>query len=319
MSESVRKAFNIIIALAVSLGAWTYVVYNNDPMTEMKYKDVPIVFEGEAALANSDLGISQVSDETVDVTLSQPRVKTNEISEEDIRVIADVSEAIEGENGISLSISGPEGTQVVETSRKSISVDVEASDSVEKDIVIEYTDTSGGFEPVAYATTSTSATAIGAQSEVARIYKIAALLKPDDTADNPRNITSTLVALDHDGDEVKHVVIYPDEINFYAYTGITKRVKLIVDAEVPDDNYTRKWTAPNDIMVKGTAAALQDLTQISTVPIDLSYIYEDTSVDLEYDLPEGVYVANASLGKTMWVKVSEEEETDDGDSESSTE
>ena len=97
MSESVRKAFNIIIALAVSLGAWTYVVYNNDPMTEMKYKDVPIVFEGEAALANSDLGISQVSDETVDVTLSQPRVKTNEISEEDIREIADVSEAIEGE------------------------------------------------------------------------------------------------------------------------------------------------------------------------------------------------------------------------------
>ena len=314
MSESVRKAFNIIIALAVSLGAWTYVVYNNDPMTEMKYKDVPIVFEGEAALANSDLGISQVSDETVDVTLSQPRVKTNEISEEDIRVIADVSEAIEGENGISLSISGPEGTQVMETSRKSISVEVEASDSVEKDIIIEYSDTTGGFEPVTYATTSTSATAIGAQSEVARIYKIASLLKPDDTADNPRNITSSLVALDHDGDVVKHVVIYPDEIHFYAYTGVTKRVKLVVDVAEPDDNFTRKWTAPNDIVIKGSAGALQDLTQISTVTIDLSNIYEDTAVDLEFDLPEGVYLANASLGKTMWVKVTEKEETDDGES-----
>ena len=250
------------------------------------------MFEGEAALANSDLGISQVSDETVDVTLSQPRVKTNEISEEDIRVIADVSEAIEGENGISLSISGPEGTQVMETSRKSISVEVEASDSVEKDIIIEYSDTTGGFEPVTYATTSTSATAIGAQSEVARIYKIASLLKPDDTADNPRNITSSLVALDHDGDVVKHVVIYPDEINFYAYTGVTKRVKLVVDVEEPDDNFTRKWTAPNDIVIK----------------------YEDTAVDLEFDLPEGVYLANASLGKTMWVKVTEKEETDDGES-----
>ena len=314
MSDSVRKAVNIIVALAVSLGAWTYVVYNNDPMTEMKYKEVPIVFEGEAALANSDLGISQVSDETVDVTLSQPRVKTNEISEEDIRVIADVSEAIEGENGISLSISGPEGTQVMETSRKSISVEVEASDSVEKDIIIEYSDTTGGFEPVTYATTSTSATAIGAQSEVARIYKIASLLKPDDTADNPRNITSSLVALDHDGDVVKHVVIYPDEINFYAYTGVTKRVKLVVDVEEPDDNFTRKWTAPNDIVIKGSAGALQDLTQISTVTIDLSNIYEDTAVDLEFDLPEGVYLANASLGKTMWVKVTEKEETDDGES-----
>ena len=202
----------------------------------------------------------------------------------------------------------------METSRKSISVEVEASDSVEKDIIIEYSDTTGGFEPVTYATTSTSATAIGAQSEVARIYKIASLLKPDDTADNPRNITSSLVALDHDGDVVKHVVIYPDEINFYAYTGVTKRVKLVVDVEEPDDNFTRKWTAPNDIVIKGSAGALQDLTQISTVTIDLSNIYEDTAVDLEFDLPEGVYLANASLGKTMWVKVTEKEETDDGES-----
>lgn len=42
MSERGRKFLNIIIAIVVAIGGWIYVVYNNDPMTEVRYKDIPI-------------------------------------------------------------------------------------------------------------------------------------------------------------------------------------------------------------------------------------------------------------------------------------
>ena len=157
MSESIRKIINIMIAIIVAIVGWTYVIYNNDPMTEVKYKDIPVTVEGEDDLANRGLGVSQVSVETIDVTLRQKRVDTNSIAAEDITVIADVSDAVEGENGISLQISGPDGTQVAEAERRSISVEIEESATVEKKIYVEYDEEIPGIEPVTSNLTSTQA------------------------------------------------------------------------------------------------------------------------------------------------------------------
>ncbi len=315
MSDGGRKILNIIIALLVSLGAWVYVVYNNDPMTEVTYKDIPITFQGENNLANKGFGVSQVSSDTIDVILRQPRVRTGEISAEDIVVIADVGDAVEGENGISLDISGPENTQVKEASKRSISVEVEAADSVEKEIVIEYLNNATSNEPVTSAASSSRATVIGAASEIERVDKVAAQLELEATGNEPVNITSVLTALDKDGDPIEHVVIYPAEINFYAYNGATKSVSLIVDANQPDDDYDRTWTAPQEIVIKGSPNLLQNINQIHTQEIDLNYIYEDTELDLEYDLPEGVYVANESLGQKIKIKVTEKKTEDTEDTE----
>ncbi len=315
MSESGRNVFNIIIAILVSIAAWTYVVYNNDPNTEVTYKDIPIVFEGETALANMGLGISQVSDgdEKIDVVLRQPRVRTNDISADNIRVVADVSSAVEGENGISLIISGPENTQVIDASKRSISVDVEESDSVERDIIVEYANTGLGNEPVVSKMTSTVATVIGAASEIERVDKVAALLTLEETGETPKNITASLTAIDSDGDPIKHMVIYPSEVNFNAYTGMTKEVPLMVDVEKPDDDYNRTWSAPSTIVIKGSAEAISDVDRIYTTKIDLGLITENTEFELEYDMPEGVYLANGQEGKMVRIRVTKKkaEEIDD--------
>ena len=315
MSENGRKVFNIIIAILVSIAAWTYVVYNNDPNTEVTYKDIPIVFEGETALANMGLGISQVSDgdEKIDVVLRQPRVRTNDISADNIRVVADVSSAVEGENGISLIISGPENTQVIDASKRSISVDVEESDSVERDIIVEYANTGLGNEPVVSKMTSTVATVIGAKSEIERVDKVAALLMLEDTSETPKNITASLTAIDSDGDPIKHMVIYPGEVNFNAYTGVTKEVPLMVEVNKPDDEYSRTWSAPSTIVIKGSAEALSDVDRIYTTKIDLSTITEDVELELEYVMPEGVYLANGQEGKTVRIRaVRKKVEEDEG-------
>lgn len=325
MSENVRKIFNIIIAIVVSIGAWTYVVYNNDPTTEVRYKDIPITFKGEDALANRGYGVSQASAQTTDVTLRQKRVDTADISAENITVIADVSDAVEGENGISLKISGPDGTQVTESQRNSISVEVEESDSVQKPITVEYAGMPAGYEPVISEITSTNATVLGAKSEIARVDTVAALIGFDETENKLKNFTYRLSALDSDGDIIPHVVIYPGEINFYAYTGVKKEVPLNIVTETEEaaksqaedesegeekkgDGYTRTFTAPRTVVVKGSEGIIANVESISTELIDINSMYEDQEVEIVCDLPDGVYLANESDKLIMNVKVTRDQD-----------
>lgn len=321
MSESGRKIINIIIAIVVAIGGWIYVVYNNDPMTEVKYKDIPVKYVGENDLANRGLGISQTSTETIDVTLKQKRVDTNQISADDINVIADVGSAVEGENGISLQISGPSGTQVAEAEKRAISVNVEESDTVEKKIYVEYKEDSEEIEPVTSNMTSTKATVMGAKSEIERVDRIVALISYSDTNNRVWNFTTGLTALDKNGDPIGHLVIYPDEINFKAYTGVTKTVKLNVvteekaenadasqeDTEDEGDGYVRTCSAPDTIVIKGSEDVIDDIDEISTELIDINSMYEDQEIDLEYVLPEGVHIAYESEGLTAKVKVTRKE------------
>lgn len=324
MSDGMRRILNIIIAILVSIVGWTFVIYNNDPMTEVKYKDVPIIFTGEDTLANEGLGVSDVSDETIDVTLRQQRVDTANISIEDIDVIADVSNAAEGQNGISLQITGPDGTQVSEAEKRSISIEVETSDTVEKKIYVQYDGSTAGYEPVTTRNTSSFATVIGAESEVARVDRVAAVLTLDQTSDQLKNFTSLLTAFDSDGEEIDHVVIYPGEINFNAYTGTLKEVALNVvtedrnaeadeasdDEENTGDGYTRKVSAPDNIVIKGSAEAVANVNEISTEPIVLSDMYEDQEVELQLILPDGVYPASDYEELTVKVRVTRDTSAD---------
>lgn len=327
MSENGRKILNIVIAILVSIGSWTYVVYNNDPMTEVTYKDIPIIFEGEDTLANNGYGVSQASAETVDVTLRQRRIDTNNIAATDIDVIADVSAAEEGENGISLKISGPDGTQVASAERRSISVEVEEADSVEEKIYVEYAEQIPNAEPVITSLTSSQSTVMGAKSEIERVDRVAALISYDDTSTKPKKFTTELTAVDKDGDIIDHLVIYPREVNFIAYTGEVKEVPLNVITEDPEkekaedqtegdqedgseekeetgDGYTRTYTAPETIRIKGSAEVLERVDQISTELIDISNMYDDEDVELTYSLPDGVHLANDSLNLVIKVRVS---------------
>lgn len=319
MSDNGRKIINIIVSILVAVGAWTYVVYNNDPNTEVTYKDIPISFVGEDNLANNGLGVSQVSADTIDVTLRQKRIDTNNISAADISVIADVSDAAEGENGISLQIRGPEGTQVAEAEKRSLAVEVEASDSVEKEINVQYETKIPGAEPVVSNLTSLQATVIGAESEIARVDSVAALIEYDDANDdNAKKFTSSLKALDSDGDVIEHLVIYPGEVYFIAYNGILKEVPLKVAIEEPKDEtsddqteedeetgdgYIRRYTVPDTVVIKGTQEAVDKVDSISTELIDLGNIYEDTEMELSPELPEGIHLANESQHLTIKISV----------------
>lgn len=310
--DSHLKFLSVLIAVIISFVAWVYVVYNYDPMTKVTYNDVPISFSGEDALADKGYAVARTSAESLYVVLNQKRVDSSKLDAGNITVVADVSEAVEGKNGISLSILSPEGTQVVDSEIRSISVDVEKAERIEVGIEVDYPDNSDiNTEPIATNMTSSTATVIGANSSIGSVSRAVAYVGYSDTAEGIGVYTRDLYAVDKNGAIIPHMVIYPGSVNFTADLGYLKKVSLNLNTvDNSDDNYERTVSASDSIVIKGPAEIIEGIDSIDTEELDVTYIYEATDIDLRYNLPEGVYIANSSKGLKAHVTLAEKKTED---------
>ena len=313
MASRNQRIFYSVLSLVLAVAAWVFVVYNYDPYTVVKYKDVPIEFEGESTLAGRGYAVSEASYDYISVTLRQRRINTGKISDEDIRVVADVSTAVIGENSISLDISAPDGTSVEDSQVKSISIVVDDADSKDLPILVEYSDASEtGVEPVATDMSSTAARVIAAESVIDKVKKVSARLSYDNVTDKSRSFTTSLAALDSDGEVIPHVQIYPGNVTYKASAGVTKAVRLSVNAVSKDDSsYKRTYSAPDTVIIKGPSSVVDYLTQIKTKEINLNSYYEDAEVEIEYELPEGVVLANSQDEQKIRINVKKIEKDDE--------
>lgn len=317
MTDRARKIFNIILAIAVSMAAWVFVVYNYDPMTREKYSGIPITYTGLDNLANRGYAVAETTHERVEVVLEQKRIDTGSITADDISVTADVSGLASGENTVALHAAGPEGTQVSDVSLKTVTINIESSDSEDMDISVEYPDTAeDNAEPIIEEMNYTTATVVATQDRLANVDRVAAVIDPADLTEKLRPLTVELAALDSSGNRVLNVVVYPEAVSFKAAAGYTKEVKLEIPVmDESDDNYERKYTAPETVMIKGSKALIGKTNSITANEIDIRWLYEDTEVPITFDLPEGIYLANDNDDLVMKVTVTEKKEEKNKDKE----
>lgn len=255
MSDKGRKIINIILALLVSMAAWVFVVYNYDPMTKEKYSGIPITYTGLETLANRGYAVAETNHERVDVTLEQKRIDTGNIGSEDISVTADVSQLSSGQNTVALHVEGPEDTSVSDISLKTVTIEIESSDSEDMEISVEYPAASAedDAEPIVEELSETEATVIATSDRLARVDRVAAVIDPNDLNDKLKPLTVDLAALDAEGNRVLNVVVYPQSVSFKAAAGYVREVRLIVPVkDDSDDNYERTHTVRNTIVIKGS-------------------------------------------------------------------
>ena len=319
MTDKERKVINIILSLLVATGAWFFVVYNYDPMTSVRYSGVPITYTGLDTLANRGYAVAEANYKNVEVTLQQRRIDTANISSEDISVTADVSGLATGENTVALRVAGPEGAQVRDVSVKNVTVEIASAASVEVPISVEY---SGEFEenavPLVENMSVEMATVIATEEKLSEIDRVAAVIDPEDLDEQFKAMTLEIAALDKEGNRVLNVVIYPETLSFRAAAGYTKEVRLVVPVQdESDDSYERTYTVPETVVIKGKKSTIDSLTGITANEIDISYYYEDSEIPIEFELPEGVFIAEGqddlmlSLKAVKREKEEKEEEKED--------
>lgn len=307
MTTQARKIFNMVLAIVVAAGAWAFVVINYKPMTEVSYSDVPITYTGLVTLANRGYAVSGANYDTIQVRLQQKRVDTGRISPEDILVTADVSGLSTGENTVSLEVTPPEGTIIVDASHRNVTLDIESAVSENMEISVEYPPgAEEDAEPVISDISVTDASVIATEEKLGEIDRIAAVLDPDSLGDKARHFTIELAALDEEGNEVPNVFIDPENVSLRAAAGYTRTVKLEVPVkDESDDGYERKTVAPDTIVIKGNREVVDEITSIKAKEIDVTYYYEDSEIPVEYELPEGIHLAKDQAEQFLRVTVSE--------------
>ena len=312
MTDQTRKVVNIILALAVSIASWIFVVYNYDPMTTEKYNDVPIKYTGLQTLANRGYAVMEHKTTTVDVILQQRRVDTGHIDAEDITVTADVSNLETGENTVALTVKGPEGTTVSDTSIRTVALNIESAYSADMDISVEYTpDAEEDAVPVTEDMSVETATVIAAESKLNEIDRIAAVIEPEELSTRARPMSVELAALDAEGNKVLNVVIQPETVSFRAYAGYRKTVSLNVPVKNDeDDSYERTYTVPTTVDIKGGAESISAVSSITAEEIDISDYYQDVELPVELILPDGVFLTDEDDKLVLRLKVSEKADED---------
>lgn len=310
MTDQGRRVINIILSLLVATGAWFFVVYNYDPMTNERYTGVPITYTGLDTLANRGYAVSEANYKNVEVTLQQRRIDTANISAEDISVTADVSGLSTGENTVALRVAGPEGTQVVDSSVKSVTVEIASAASVDMPISVEYSEeVEEDAIPLIENMSVETATVIATEEKLAEIDRVAAVIDPEDLDEQFKAMTLEVAALDSEGNKVINVIVYPETVSFRAAAGYNKEVRLVVPVkDDSDDSYERTYTAPETVVIKGKKSTVDNFTGITANEIDISNYYEDSEIPIEYDLPEGVSIADEQKPQVLKLKVVEEEE-----------
>lgn len=319
MSDKGRKIINIILALLVSMAAWVFVVYNYDPMTKEKYSGIPITYTGLETLANRGYAVAETNHERVDVTLEQKRIDTGNIGSEDISVTADVSQLSSGQNTVALHVEGPEDTSVSDISLKTVTIEIESSDSEDMEISVEYPAASAedDAEPIVEELSETEATVIATSDRLARVDRVAAVIDPNDLNDKLKPLTVDLAALDAEGNRVLNVVVYPQSVSFKAAAGYVREVRLVVPVkDDSDDNYERTHTVRNTIVIKGSKDLVNKTGSITADEIDISQYYEDAEIPLTFELPDGIYLEKGYEAPVLKLKVKEKAtEEDAGDSQ----
>jgi len=308
-----RKIVNMVLAVLVAIAAWVFVIINYDPMTDITYSDVPVTFTGEEALAERGLAVVQTSVDGLNVTLSQKRVDASRIGPEDITVLADLSECVAGDNRVDLKISGPEGTTVLKADKSVADVSVGRAKRDVRPIKVMYKDPEEeNAELITFDLSNTEAEVVCTQDRLDSIDTVAAMLDYEDVTDDVKSYTVDLVALDKEGNVIPHVLINPEEISLDACAGFTKTVSLSVPVKnTQDDYYERKYTVPERMVIKGSLDDIDNIGTVRAYEVDISGIYEDTELPIEYNLPEGIYVADKSKGQVIKVTVSEKKTEDD--------
>jgi len=298
------KKLNLVISLLLAFAAWVYVIYNYAPMKEVVYSDVPIDFVGEDTLAYKGLGVTNASADTVTIRAEIKRTDYANISADSFDVVADVSGAVTGGNGISLDVTAPAEVNVENVSISSVNVNVDRVHSKQVKVAAVYSDAIElNSEPGVSSMSYKQVTVSGTNKNLNKVKCAAVVFEMSSLKSRLQQFYMKPVALDENGKEVKHIVIVPSEIAVTAYAGITKEVPLKLNVTADSDELS--YEVPETIVIKGKKDTLDEIEEIEAEDIDLSGISKDTEVPLTFALPDGVNVTRNYLLATLKVKVKE--------------
>ena len=300
-----NDTINLVIALLIAIGLWVYVLGEVNPTRDSTIRNVPIVFLNEATLEEEELILLSSSDIAINVTISGKRSDTGNIKESDIKVYADLEGCTEGEHTIRLRVDVPDSVELKEVSKETITVEIDQLVTENKPVSASLTgETNDDNEPNIVQVSDEEVAVTGAKTLVDSIVKLNAPLDTSRVGTDLKAFNVSLIPVDKDGNTVENVSLERESVSITAVLLSKKTVNL----EVPiigenAGGADRTVTVPRTITIKGTDTELSEITSITAETINVSNVYEDTSIPIVPVLPDNIELAANSQSLTAEVTV----------------
>jgi len=287
---------NLIIALLIAISLWLYVLLVQNPVSNSSAKNVPINYMHAETLRDDGLVILSKEAQAININYSGHRSDIDLVKMEDFRVSADLEGLKEGENTVRIMVSGPEGVTIDNFSPQKIKIHVDKLVSEEKPVkAVIVNQNSDDNEPHIVQVSKDKVLVTGAQTLVNKVSHLIAPVDESKVGVTMKALNTELTPVDKDGNEVFGVTLEKERVSVTTVLLKKKTVSLVVPVTGNDNIFiTRDVSVPKSITIKGTEEELAMVSSIECEPVDVSRIYENTSVDLVPVLPENVEVTIAS-------------------------
>ena len=309
------KLLSVLLSLAIAFGMWLYVITTVSPGYTGTINDIRVAFEGEGALQERGLMITDGLDAQVDLTLTGNRSDYSKLTRDNITIRVDLTKIYDpGIKQLDYDISYPSdvpSNAFVEENRYpgKITITVEKKETKPVEVQVNFTGAAKeGYiaETEEYVLDYPNVTITGPSSVV---EEVAFARINVDLTDRTESISDSyrFMLCDKEGNPVDVEMITTDvaEVHLDVQIQRWKEIPLKLDVKYGGgalESNTSIIIEPRTIRVSGSELMLEDLEEIILGSIDLSTLEEDLTQTYTITLPEGVTNMTGKTEATVEIK-----------------
>ena len=290
----------LLLSFVIALGLWMYVRTYVNTDYEQTFYNIPVALEGKTRLSERQLMLLSEEEYVVDLKVHGSRQDVSKINSGNIQVVADLSDINEpGEHNLTYSIiyPGDVPTGAVSAERDPDRVTLIVARKKTKEIPVQVN--LEGDVPANY---------IKDNAAVELDHSVVEISGPESVVDQ---IDHAAITIDCEGRtetiyescryvlqdkkntpvDAAWITTNVSEVKVYLPVSMVKKIPLtvtLVDGGGATEDTTTVQIEPKEISVSGSETALNALAELNLGTIDLSQITEDTVMEFEINLPEGV-------------------------------
>lgn len=287
-----RNTGQKIISLLFAILFWLYVMDQVNPEMVKELENIRVELLNAPVAAQSGLMIMNEQEYFVNVKVKGRRNDLFDVTNEDVRVTADLSGYGKGTNSVPLETRTFNGSFTVnDLSQKEIKIFLDKVVEISKPVNLEVVgETQSGYVKGELEYEPQEITVRGPESFVNTVAMVYGEMKIDGTtSDLAKEIP--VMPVDNDGNVVGGVTLGRDYIR--ASIGVSKLKTLSLNERLTGQaasgyEIVKVQINPAAVTVRGSESDVDLIDRLYTMPIDISGIMSTADVEIQLDLPEGI-------------------------------
>lgn len=293
-----QQIMAITASIFIAFILWLYVMGEKNPVLVRTIEDIPVTLYNTENIARSNLVMLPEQTFTINLTIKGRALDVFKVTKDDFKVEADMGGYLKrGDNNIPVEIRRkPKGIEVVSEGIFPY-IRVKLDNLVAKAFPVNINVTGipkQGYDNLEPVVKPSEILVVGPEEYINKVNYVEGQV---DITGAFSDISNSIVVKPYDRErkQVLNVETDPRYVNVFVSIKSAKQVpiKVVTKNSLPKGKTIKSinLTEPN-IYILGDSNVLNNIKQIETKPIDLQNIYQTTSIQVELNIPKGVYLKN---------------------------